>query len=154
MSSWVRYPLAGLVVLAVGALGFLGLTAEAPAGVPGAGLVVAVLDPGVLVVVAVVVFLASFAAYLYYLRGEDPSRLVYDGERVEALVPVYRDADVMHRSVERLADSPYENLTVTVIVEPDDDASHERATELAEAHDRVRSLVNDQRQGSKAGALN
>jgi multidrug transporter EmrE-like cation transporter len=154
MTSWVRYPLAALVVLAVVALGALSLAAEPPAGVPGAGLVVAVLDPVVLVWLAVALFSASFACYRYYLRGEDPERRVYEGESVEALVPVYRDADVMDRSVERLADSPYEDLTVTIVVEPDDDASRTRAKELAESHDRVRTLVNDERQGSKAGALN
>ncbi len=91
--------------------------------------------------------------YAALLRREDPEALVHDGRTVEAIVPVYRDADVMHRSVEALLDAEYERLEITLVVEPDDSASRDRADELAE-HDAVSVLVNEVNPGSKAGALN
>lgn len=154
MSSWVRY-LSGLVLAAILlGLGSLALFTDAFVTGPTLSLVLLVFDVRVLLGLAVAIFGVSFLLYLYYLRREDPSALVYSGRPVEAIVPVYRDADAMHQSVEHLAASLYEDLTVTIVPEPDDEASIERAAELAAEHDRVRSLVNDERQGSKAGAIN
>ncbi|MFC7138688.1 glycosyltransferase [Halosimplex aquaticum] len=79
---------------------------------------------------------------------------VTDGPRVAAVVPVYRDAPALDRSVESLLDSRYANLQVTVVAEPDDDASLARAAELADEHARVDRLVNTRYPGSKAGAVN
>ncbi|WP_227134699.1 glycosyltransferase [Halorubellus salinus] len=75
------------------------------------------------------------------------------GPTVTAVVPVHRDASVLHRSVESLLASRYEDLEVLVVAEADDDASLERAREL-ERHDRVDVLVNTRYPGSKAGAVN
>ena len=108
----------------------------------------------VLLALAVALFVLGLLLYLLALAREDADALVVDGPSVEAVVPVYRDASVMHRSVEALAAAEYENLTVTVVTEPDDPASAERADELAREHERVDHHVNEEHRGSKAGALN
>ena len=75
------------------------------------------------------------------------------GPTVTAVVPVHGDASVLHRSVESLLASRYEDLRVLVVAEPTDDASLDRAREL-ERHGRVDVLVNTRYPGSKAGAVN
>ena len=154
MPTWGRSLLGLLVVVAI--LGFVGasLAADLLVADPPLSVLLLVLDVRVLLAVAVGVFATALALYLYYLWDEDPSRLVHGGREVEALVPVYRDSEVMHRSVEGLVGSEYEDLTVTIVPEPDDSASLSRARELAADHPEVRCLVNEARQGSKAGALN
>jgi hypothetical protein len=57
-------------------------------------------------------FAVSFLLCLWRLSEEDPSRLVYAGPEVEALVPVYGESAVLHRPIEALADSAYGDLTV------------------------------------------
>ncbi|QSG15362.1 glycosyltransferase [Halapricum desulfuricans] len=111
------------------------------------------LETHVLLGAALAVFAGSLLLYLVSLLGEDPNAVVYSGRSVEALVPVYDEPDVLHRSVERLLASSYENLTVTVVCEPGDRPSIERAAELTADHDCARYIVNG-RPGSKAGALN
>jgi len=76
-----------------------------------------------------------------------------EGESVAAVVPVHRDATALHRSVESLLASSYEDLHVYVVAEPGDDASIRRAREYA-TDDRVTVLVNTRYSGSKAGAIN
>jgi cellulose synthase/poly-beta-1,6-N-acetylglucosamine synthase-like glycosyltransferase len=75
------------------------------------------------------------------------------GPTVTAVVPVHQDASVLDRSVESLLASRYEDLRVRIVAEPTDDASLERARELA-SNDRVDLLVNTRYPGSKAGAVN
>jgi cellulose synthase/poly-beta-1,6-N-acetylglucosamine synthase-like glycosyltransferase len=149
-----RYLLAPVVLGVVAALALVALLAElVPVG-PPLSFVLLAFDTRVLLGLAVTIFAASFLLYLYRLRGENPSALVADGRPVEALVPVYRDSAVMDRSVEGLVASTYGNLTVTIICEPDDEPALQRAARLADRHEAVRRLVNEARQGSKAGALN
>jgi hypothetical protein len=50
------------------------------------------------------------------------------GPTVTAIVPVYRDAAALHRSVESLRASDYENLDICVVCEPDDHRSRRRAS--------------------------
>jgi cellulose synthase/poly-beta-1,6-N-acetylglucosamine synthase-like glycosyltransferase len=154
MSSWARYLLAPVFVLAVLGLVALALLGDLLAAGSGLSALLLILDTRILLALLVVAFGVAFLLYLYYLWGEDASRLVSGGRDVEALVPVYDEAEVMHRSVEHLAASEYEDLTVTIICEPDDGPGRERAGELAAEHERVRFIVNEERQGSKAGALN
>ncbi|WP_254767298.1 glycosyltransferase [Salinilacihabitans rarus] len=78
---------------------------------------------------------------------------VAEGPPLTAIVPVYRDHRVLDTSVESLVESAYDPLDVVVVVEPNDDATRERARELASAHDAVEVLVNGD-PGSKAGAIN
>ncbi|WP_459191857.1 glycosyltransferase family 2 protein [Halosimplex sp. J119] len=121
------------------------------------------LTAGAVVVVEAVVSMLSFSGFvtlsglvmvaeLVGLGKRDVE--VADGPGVAAIVPVYRDAAALDRSVESLLDSRYGDLRVTVVTEPDDDASRARAAELAERRDRVDHLVNTRYPGSKAGAVN
>ncbi|WP_049922838.1 glycosyltransferase [Halopiger djelfimassiliensis] len=75
------------------------------------------------------------------------------GPRLTAVVPVYRDHEVMDVSIESLCESAYENLEIVIVPEPDDEPTLQRTRELAAAHDRVEYTLNGQ-PGSKAGAIN
>jgi GT2 family glycosyltransferase len=154
MSWWGRYLLGVSALVAVLGLGAASLGADLVAPDSPLAVALVVLDARVLLGVVVAAVATALGLYLYYLRTEDPSALVDGGPDVEALVPVYGDSEVLHRSVEGLVATDYEDLTVTVVVEPDDDDSRARATELAAEHPEVRCLVNRDRRGSKAGALN
>jgi cellulose synthase/poly-beta-1,6-N-acetylglucosamine synthase-like glycosyltransferase len=112
-----------------------------------------VFDTRVLLGVAVSVFGISLLLYLGGLLREDPDALVHAGRSVEAVVPVYGEPEVLDRSVTALAASTYEDLTVTVVCEPGDRPSLDRAADLAAEYGFVQHIVND-RPGSKAGALN
>lgn len=94
--------------------------------------------------------LASGALFLRRARTETVAPR-FDGP-VTAIVPTYRDAAVLHRSVESLlaCDHPVE---VVVVCEPDDETGLATAREYAAEHDAVTCLVN-QRPGTKAGAIN
>jgi hypothetical protein len=87
------------------------------------------------------------------LRGRDrEGPLPRSGPSVTAVVPVHRDAAALHRSVESLLESRYEDLQVVVVPEAGDIPSVERARELA-AHPDVTCSVNTHNPGSKAGAI-
>lgn len=154
MASLLRYLFGPLLVVGLLGVATLSLFGDAIAAGSVASGLLFVLDTRFLLGLAVAIFVVSFGLSVYYLRREDPSRLVASGPTVDAFVPVYRDAGVLHRSVEHLVESAYEDLTVTVVCEPDDRASIDRARELAAAHDVVRVLLNHDNPGSKAGALN
>ncbi|MCU4743870.1 glycosyltransferase family 2 protein [Natronoglomus mannanivorans] len=83
----------------------------------------------------------------------DPDVRLTDGPSLSAIVPVYRDHDVLSISVESLLESEYETLTVTVVAEPNDEETLAVARELATRYDRVECLINGN-PGSKAGAIN
>lgn len=85
-------------------------------------------------------------------RERDPGERVLDGPRVAAVVPAYRDAEVIGESVETLLESNYRNLEIAIVSEPDDEPTLSAAREYAE-HPDVRVLVN-RFPGSKAGAIN
>jgi len=152
MPGVVRF-LAGTIVTAA-VVGLAGLALVGDLLVVGLPVPLSLLETRVLLALAVAIFGTSLLLYVYYLAREDASTLVDGGPAIEAVVPVYSDAAAMHRSVEGLAASPYEDLTVTIVPEPDDEPSVRRARELADAHDRVRVRLNRERQGSKAGAIN
>ncbi len=87
---------------------------------------------------------------VYREYGEDER--IRDGPTVAAIVPVYRDADVIHESVGTLLQSNYEHLRIVIVGEPDDTATLERAREYA-SDPAVNVLVN-RYPGSKSGAVN
>lgn len=92
----------------------------------------------------------------YVLRGvwrDEPDARLADGPAIDAVVPAYRDAAVIEGCVESLLDSDYGSVGVTVVVEPDDPRTRDRAEALAATHDAVGCLVNGN-PGSKAGAIN
>lgn len=73
-----------------------------------------------------------------------------DGPALTAIVPVYRDGGVLHRSVESLRDATYENLDIVIACEPDDDETKRVARELAGGSV---SVIESRYPGSKAGAI-
>jgi cellulose synthase/poly-beta-1,6-N-acetylglucosamine synthase-like glycosyltransferase len=95
----------------------------------------------------------SGLAFLRSLRRDADPEPVYAGDTVTAIVPVYRDANVLDRSVESLLASQYEDLEILIVCEEDDEASLERARDLA-GRAGVSYLVNTRYPGSKAGAIN
>ena len=93
---------------------------------------------------------------IYVLRGvwrDEPDARLADGPKIDAIVPAYRDAAVVEGCVESLLDSDYGSVGVTVVVEPDDRRTRDRAEALATTHDAVACLVNGN-PSSKAGAIN
>lgn len=84
---------------------------------------------------------------------QDTIDSVTDGATLTAVVPVYRDHEVMETSIESLLESEYENLDIVIVAESDDEVTLERARELASTHDRVEYTINGY-PGSKAGAIN
>ncbi|MFW6435290.1 MAG: glycosyltransferase [Halovenus sp.] len=99
-------------------------------------------------------FLLSGLLFLWHSHRAGEPEIATDDGHVAALVPVYRDAEVLHRSVESLLESTYQNLTVWIVFESDDPDSEARARDLADERDRVEVLENSKYPGSKAGAIN
>lgn len=85
--------------------------------------------------------------------GECSQGIPTEDGHVTAIVSVYRDAEALSRSVESLLASTYDDLSVTIVCELDDEASKRRARALA-AHEHVNVLVNTVNPGSKASAIN
>ncbi|WP_418285132.1 glycosyltransferase [Halorubrum sp. DTA46] len=104
------------------------------------------------VVFSVLVSISGLLLAREVLRKRDPDERLLDGPRVAAIVPAYRDADVVGESVETLLASNYRNLEIAVVTEPEDGATREAAEEYA-AHPNVRVLAS-RVPGSKAGAIN
>jgi cellulose synthase/poly-beta-1,6-N-acetylglucosamine synthase-like glycosyltransferase len=140
------------VVIAVGYLqGSLSIVLTLPALLGGSSIVVLQAVMACLTVSGL--FVLSAAILAGQLAVTEDSSLPEAGPPVTAIVPVHQDASVLHRSVGSLLDGRYRNLRVRIVVEPDDEASIERAQELA-SDDRVEVLVNTRYSGSKAGAIN
>jgi glycosyltransferase involved in cell wall biosynthesis len=75
------------------------------------------------------------------------------GPTITAVVPVHRDAAALHRSVETLLASRYEDVQICIVAERGDEASIRRAREYT-SDERVELLLNTRYPGSKAGAVN
>ncbi|TQQ83011.1 glycosyltransferase family 2 protein [Halonotius terrestris] len=75
---------------------------------------------------------------------------ITDGPKLTAIIPVYRDGNVLHRSVESLRQSSYENLEIVIACEPDDEATIATAESMA---DDMVSVMRNEYPGSKAGAI-
>ncbi|MFT4892457.1 MAG: cellulose synthase/poly-beta-1,6-N-acetylglucosamine synthase-like glycosyltransferase [Candidatus Nanohaloarchaea archaeon] len=91
-----------------------------------------------------------FACFLLYkeLHLGEKREPVNNSDPVEAIVPVYRDHNVLHKSVESLQQSNYNDLRINVVCEEGD----ERSIEAAEKLDC--EVVINKYPGSKAGAIN
>lgn len=124
------------------------------AGLPFGPVLVSVLDGRVFAVLLVLVLLPSTGIFVHRYRSEDADAQRSSGLFVDVLIPVYQDANVVHRPVEALHASPYEDLRVTIIVPEEDAETIERARELSEAYEEVRVLVNDRYSRAKPGNLN
>ena len=141
----------GGIVLSGYAQGALRVVVSLPAWL-GASQVV-VVQAAVACVTLSAMFGLSGLALLAKFRGAE-TPLPEHGPTVTAVVPVYGDATVLHRSVESLLASRYRDLRVAIVTEPDDEESIARARTFAADHDRVELLVNTDSPGSKAGAVN
>ncbi|ATW87298.1 cellulose synthase/poly-beta-1,6-N-acetylglucosamine synthase-like glycosyltransferase [Halohasta litchfieldiae] len=73
-----------------------------------------------------------------------------DGPQLTAIIPVYRDGAVLHRSVESLKRANYENLEIVIACEPDDKETLAVAHELAGG---AVSVIESRYPGSKSGAI-
>lgn len=73
---------------------------------------------------------------------------------IAALIPTYRDENVMDNSVRSLARSNHDDLTIKIISEPGDDKTIEKAEELEEKYDSVEALLNESGVNTKAAAIN
>lgn len=76
-----------------------------------------------------------------------------NGGHVTAIVPVYQDADVLSRSVESLLASTYDDLSIYIVCEPEDNKTLRRARALT-THEQVKMFINETTSGSKASAVN
>ena len=109
---------------------------------------------GSLSVAAFTTFVLVAGGYvLWGVWRDDPNARVTTGPELCAVVPAYRDAEVVDRCVESLLDGEYGSVAVSVVVEPNDPETRRRAEALAAAHGAVNCLVNGN-PGSKAGAIN
>jgi cellulose synthase/poly-beta-1,6-N-acetylglucosamine synthase-like glycosyltransferase len=106
----------------------------------------AVLSFAGFILASALVFLAWSAQPCRYEPATDDGSLT-------AIVPVYRDANVLQRAINSLRNSDYENLDVLIVCEEHDGPTRRRAKELAQLDD-VDYLVNTRNPGSKAGAIN
>ncbi|MFA9517475.1 glycosyltransferase family 2 protein [Halopenitus sp. H-Gu1] len=86
-------------------------------------------------------------------RSEAADERITAGPPVQAIVPAYRDADVLDASVSSLLENDYDPLSIAIVAEPDDDRTRRRAEELADKYDSVTCLLNES-PGSKATAIN
>lgn len=77
---------------------------------------------------------------------------ITDGPELTAIIPVYRDANVLHRSVDSLRESTYENLEIVIACEPDDETTIATAEAMADGDPMV-SVLHNAYPGSKAGAI-
>lgn len=75
------------------------------------------------------------------------------GPEIHALIPAYREANILDTSVKSLLESTYSPIRVVIVVEPDDVRTRDYAIELARKYPRVDCLVNGE-PGSKARAIN
>lgn len=141
----------GVITLAGYAQGAIQIVLTLPAVLGAASVVL--LQAAVACVTLSVMFGLSGVALLAKLRTDETASLPERGPTVTAVVPVYGDDAVLHRSVKSLLAGRYRNLRVVVVTEPDDPDSTERARELAAEYDRVEALVNTSASGSKAGAV-
>jgi cellulose synthase/poly-beta-1,6-N-acetylglucosamine synthase-like glycosyltransferase len=146
-------------VLTVGTIGFTGYLqgsmtiAVATPAILGLGTVV-VLQAVIACLTVTGLFGLSVLTLFGQVRMTGAEHLPTNGSTVTAVVPVYRDAAVLHRSVESLLACRYDDIRILVVAEPDDEASIERARRYADEYDRVSLLVNTEHPGSKAGAIN
>jgi len=69
-----------------------------------------------------------------------------------AIIPTYKDSEILERSVKSLLESDNDELSITIVCESDDEEGIERAEKLSE-NESVEYLIN-RYESSKAGALN
>jgi cellulose synthase/poly-beta-1,6-N-acetylglucosamine synthase-like glycosyltransferase len=152
---WLDRTCFALATLAVVTVGFVQgrLTVTLPLLALGLG-PVSLLNATVACLSFAATLLVSGAVFVAEVLRERRRRpLPTSGPTVAAVVPSYGDAGALHRSVESLLESHYEDVRVLVVCEPGDEETLATARRLAE-RGRVSCLVNDRNPGSKAAAVN
>lgn len=94
------------------------------------------------------------ALSLWALKNAPGPEPMHDSGTVTAIIPVYKDGHVLHKSVESLEKATYENVDTCIVCEPDDQESITAAERLAEERENTAYLINNRYPGSKAGAIN
>lgn len=96
----------------------------------------------------------SLTGLLLYneVRKERNTKQIFDGDKITAIIPVYKDSSVLHRSVNSLKKSDYNNLVIKIACEPEDQKTISKAKELSKNEDNIELIIN-KNPGSKAGAI-
>jgi cellulose synthase/poly-beta-1,6-N-acetylglucosamine synthase-like glycosyltransferase len=97
-------------------------------------------------------FFLSSIIYFYRLLNQD-NHFVYEAGSLTCIVPVYKDEDVMGKSITSLLQSNYEDLEILIVCEPGDEDAISKAKEFSQI-DCVEYVINEANTGTKAGALN
>lgn len=97
--------------------------------------------------------MVSAVAMIPELTGGEAEDLPREGEKLTAVVPVYRDSEVLEGCVESLLGSRYRDLEVLIVCEEDDRESIAEAKRLSGC-EKVGYTINRSSPGSKAGAIN
>lgn len=95
-----------------------------------------------------------FTGFLLYIEISTPKdhKTRTEGPSITAIIPVYKDHNVLHRSVESLADSTYTNLEIAIAYESNDSKTVEKSKQLQNKIPNV-TLAENKYPGSKAGAI-
>lgn len=86
----------------------------------------------------------------YEVQKEENIKFINDGPQITAIIPVYKDGNVLARSVNSLKESNYNNLKIVIACEPDDNETIKVAKEMVS--DNVSVIINKS-PGSKSGAI-
>lgn len=154
LQSWFEN--AGFVTATV-ALLFLGLLQGAQfrsftVEVFSVALEVILLD-AILSSIGFAVFLVVSTLILFWRFYSEERSFSRSGGSITCIIPTYRDSDVLHKSVESLLDSDYDDYEILIVCEENDEEGIETARELSKRVD-VDFTVNDTEPGTKAGAIN
>ncbi|MDY6769832.1 MAG: glycosyltransferase family 2 protein, partial [Candidatus Nanohaloarchaea archaeon] len=93
------------------------------------------------------------AIYLYRLHRAD-RRTVETGPELAVIVPAYQEAATLPRAVSSLLASTYRPLSVVIACQRGDPDTAAVAEELADRHDAVQVVVNEDGPQSKPGNVN
>jgi Glycosyltransferases, probably involved in cell wall biogenesis len=149
------YGLFAALVISLLVLGFIqGLgVSSAAVTVFGVAFALVWMDAAAAALVFSVFLVVSAAARIPDLRSSGLG-MELDGPEVAAVVPVYRDEEVLGSCVESLLESNYQDLQIVVVAEKEDFASVREVRRLSSANDNVRVAFNTSDPSSKAGAVN
>lgn len=101
---------------------------------------------------SVFVTLSGFALF-YEIWSNDGVETVNEGDLLTVVIPVYRDADVLHRAVESVLKSNYSPMEILIVAERGDEESISVADDLASNYSEVSSIINPGERG-KAASIN
>lgn len=98
-------------------------------------------------------FMAVSSIILFWRWSRGEKETSQNGGSITCIIPTYRDSEVLHRSVDSLLESDYDDFEILIVCEEEDENGVETAREFSE-NEKVDYTVNDTEPGSKAGAIN